>query len=72
MSSGCLLITVNRRKSDQILRKLRKRGIPANVIGAVTRRSEGRRLVKINGTIREIRPSERDELYRVIELYRSE
>ena len=72
MSSGCLLIAAHRRKSDGILRKLRKQGIPANVIGSVTSRSRGRKLVKIDGTVKEIQPSERDELYRVIELYRAE
>jgi hydrogenase maturation factor len=72
MSSGCLLIAADRQKSGRILRKLRKHGIPANVIGAVTRRSEGRKLVKVNGAVKEIQPSERDELYRVIELYRAE
>jgi hydrogenase maturation factor len=72
MSSGCLLIAADRRKSGRILRKLRKHGIPANVIGAVTRPSEGRKLVRINGAVKEIQPSERDELYKVIELYRAE
>jgi hydrogenase maturation factor len=72
MSSGCLLIAADRRKSGRILRKLRKHGIPANVIGAVTRRSEGRKLVEVDGAVKEIQPSERDELYRVIELYRAE
>ena len=67
MSSGCLLIAADKRKSNGILRNLRKRGIPANVIGTVTRRSKGRKLVKVDGAVKEIRPSERDELYRVIE-----
>ena len=72
MSSGCLLIVADKRKSNGILRKLRKHGIPANVIGAVTARNEGRKLVKVDGAVKEIRPSERDELYRIIELYRAE
>jgi len=71
MSSGCLLIAADRRKSTGILRKLKERGIPANVIGTVTRRSNGRRLVTIDGGVKEIQSSERDELYRVIELYRA-
>jgi hydrogenase maturation factor len=70
MSSGCLLIAADKRKCNGILRNLRKRGIQANVIGAVTRRNKGRKLVKMDGAVKEIRPSERDELYRVIELYR--
>ena len=72
MSSGCLLIVADKRKSAGILRKLRRHGIPASIIGAMTRLSEGRKLVKVDGTVKRIRPSERDELYRVIELYRTD
>jgi len=71
MSSGCLLIVADRRKSNGILRELRKHGIPAGTIGAVTPRNEGRKLVRVDGAVNRIRPSERDELYRVIELYRA-
>jgi len=70
MSSGCLLIAANRRKSDAILRSLRRRGISAAVIGTVTARSKGRKLVGTDGRIREVGPSERDELYKVFESYR--
>jgi hydrogenase maturation factor len=72
MSSGCLLIVADKGKSNGILRKLRRRGIEANIIGAVTPRNEGRKLVRVDGRVVRIRPSERDELYRVIELYRAE
>ena len=71
MSSGCLLIVADRRKSNGILRELRKHGIPAGTIGAVTLRNEGRKLVRVDGAVNRIWPSERDELYRVIELYRA-
>jgi hydrogenase maturation factor len=71
MSSGCLLIAADRRKSSGILRKLRKHRIPASVIGMVTPRNEGRKLVNAAGMMKEIKPSERDELYRVIESYRT-
>jgi len=71
LSSGCLLIAANRRRSNGILRRLRKHGIQANVIGTATPRGEGRRLVKIDGAVKEIKPSERDELYRAIESYRT-
>jgi hydrogenase maturation factor len=71
MSSGCLLIAADRRKSSKILRRLRKNGIPANLIGTVTSRNEGMRLVKTVGDAKAIKPSERDELYRVIESYRA-
>jgi hydrogenase maturation factor len=71
MSSGCLLIAADRRKSSGILRDLRKHGIPARIIGTVTPRSRGRKLVKVEGSVKEVAPSERDELYRVIESYRA-
>lgn len=67
MSSGCLLIVADRRKSNAILRRLRKRHIPAKIIGTVTPKSGGRKLLGAEGSVREIAPSERDELYRVIE-----
>jgi hydrogenase expression/formation protein HypE len=71
MSSGCLLIAAERKRSDGILHELRAHGIPANVIGMVIRRNKGRKLVKVDGSVKEIKPSERDELYRVIESYRA-
>ncbi|MGA3109993.1 MAG: AIR synthase family protein [Candidatus Bathyarchaeia archaeon] len=71
MSSGCLLIVAEKRKSRGILRSLRKHRIPARIIGTVTPRGRGRKLVGVEGSVREVAPSERDELYRVIESYRA-
>ena len=71
MSSGCLLIVADRRKSGKILRHLRTHAIPGNIIGKVTARTSGRKLVGGDGRVREIGPSERDELYRVFESHRS-
>ncbi len=71
MSSGCLLIAADKRKSNLILRRLRTNGIHASVIGTITERRSGRKLVALNGKAREIGASERDELYRVIESYRA-
>jgi hydrogenase maturation factor len=70
MSSGCLLIAANSEKSDGMLRSLRRHGIAANVIGTITPRVKGRKLIGADGRIREIGPSERDEIYKVIESYR--
>jgi hydrogenase maturation factor len=67
MSSGCLLIAADPRKGDLILRRLRNRGIDGSVIGTFTPRRMGRKLIRINGTVTEIGPSERDELYRMLE-----
>jgi hydrogenase expression/formation protein HypE len=71
MSSGCLLIAADKRKSSFILRRLRSGGIHASIIGVVTQRWQGRKLVALSGKFREIIASERDELYRVIEKYRA-
>jgi hydrogenase maturation factor len=67
MSSGCLLIVADKRKSGKILRHLGSHGVRGNIIGKVTALRSGRRLVEGDGRVREIGPSERDELYRVFE-----
>jgi hydrogenase expression/formation protein HypE len=67
MSSGCLLIAADNRKSSHIVRRLRERGIESEVIGRFTDRKKGRKLVRRNGSTIKITASERDELYRVIE-----
>jgi len=70
MSSGCLLIIANKRKSGKILHQLESHGIPGCVIGKITVLRSGRKLMEEDGRVREIGPSERDELYRVIESHR--
>jgi len=69
MSSGCLLIAADNRKSDRIVRRLGQRGIEARIIGKFTDRKKGRKLVRANGSTTEIKAYERDELYRVIETH---
>lgn len=71
MSSGCLLIAADKRSSPLILRNLRKHRIHANIIGTITPKRMGRKLIGESGIAREIGPSERDELYKVIESYRT-
>ncbi len=71
MSSGCLLIAADKRKSGKILRRLKRNEIRAAIIGKITQRSNGRKLIMRDGRVKEIRASERDELYRVIEFYRA-
>jgi hydrogenase maturation factor len=71
MSSGCLLIVADKRKSGKILRHLESHGVPGKIIGKVTALRSGRRLVEGDGRVREIGPSERDELYRVFESHRA-
>jgi len=67
MSSGCLLIAADRSKTGLILRRLRTHRIHAEVIGTVEPRRNGRRLARRDGKVAEIGPSERDEVYRMIE-----
>jgi len=69
MSSGCLLISANKRKSRMIVQQLRRRGIQAEIIGTFVDRKKGRKLIRPDGSRLEIKASERDELYRVIEAY---
>jgi hydrogenase expression/formation protein HypE len=69
MSSGCLLIAADRRRGDLILQRLKKKGIQGSIIGTFTPRGMGRKLVRLDGTVTEIGPSERDELYRIIETH---
>jgi hydrogenase maturation factor len=70
MSSGCLLIAADKKKSNVILQRLRKEKIPAQAIGVFRDRRLGRKMVRLNGDEMEIRSLERDELYKVIENYR--
>jgi len=70
MSSGCLLLAVRRRMADRIVRKLSRNGIAASAIGTVTSRRMGRKLVGLDGSEREIGPSERDEIYKVLESHK--
>jgi hydrogenase expression/formation protein HypE len=68
LSSGCLLIIADQRKSAIILSRLSMRGIPASIIGTITH-SKTRKLIKTNGSTKTVGPSERDEIYRIIEKY---
>ena len=71
MGSGCLLLAVDKRVTAAILRKLSRKDVPATVIGKVTNRRVGRKLVRTDGSVQDIGPCERDEIYRVIESYRA-
>jgi hydrogenase expression/formation protein HypE len=70
MSSGCLLIAGEKRKSSFIVRRLRRANIPAQIIGRFVPRRKGRVLVRRDGTTVRIGPQERDELYRILETHR--
>lgn len=70
MSSGCLLIASERKRSSMIVRRLRRNGIRAQVIGRFVPRRKGRTLVRQDGPTVRIGPQERDELYRILETHR--
>ena len=70
MSSGCLLIAADRRSSGAIVKRLNEHGIHACVIGRALPRRSGRKMVGKQGLAIELGPSERDEVYRVLEEYR--
>ncbi len=72
LSSGCLLIVADQQKSATILRRLITHGIHASIIGTITRIKTSRNLVKADGTIKRVGPSERDEIYRIIERYQKQ
>ncbi len=63
ISSGCMLMTVEKEKEKELLEKLRERGIPAAVIGEIV--ESGRYLVK-DSRKTVVEPPERDELFKVI------
>jgi hydrogenase maturation factor len=70
MSSGCLLIAADNRRSNRIIGRLKRSGIEAKAIGTFTTRNKGRKLIRKDKSTSVIKASERDELYRVIETQR--
>ena len=63
ISSGCMLITVEQEKKQQLLEQLNREGIMASIIGEIT--EKGRYLLQGEEMI-EITAPESDELYKVI------
>ena len=66
ISSGSLLIVINRNYADKLVERLRAENIPASVIGEIINVEEGFKLVRKNGE--EIRVNEpvEDELWRIL------
>ncbi len=63
ISSGSMLMTIRKEKSQELLEELRKSGIDGSIIGEVTKK--GRYIIE-KGIKGEIVPPESDELYKVI------
>ncbi len=66
MSSGALLICCKAKITNRILSKLRKEGIPASIIGDITKIKEGRYISKTGSIKDKIKPPIQDELYKAI------
>ncbi|MEM2363935.1 MAG: AIR synthase family protein [Candidatus Bathyarchaeia archaeon] len=69
LGSGSLLISVDPRAEDELLRSLRRRGIRATGIGEMRDGAFGVKLIDSSGCLVEIRSPPRDSIYEVIELY---
>ena len=67
LSSGSLLIAARQGNANRIIKALQRGGIPASVIGEITKPEKGRILVKRDGTRVELEPPARDELYKVLD-----
>ncbi|HJX24206.1 MAG TPA: AIR synthase family protein [Candidatus Bathyarchaeia archaeon] len=63
ISSGCLLITAQRRKAERILEGIRKKGIPAAIVGEIVKKSEGRKIVSRNSSARDLTRPISDHLW---------
>jgi hydrogenase maturation factor len=69
MGSGSLIIVAEKKKSDNILKKLREIDINAVIIGEITNKEEGRVLIKKDGNHQKIKAVIQDEVYRILEKY---
>ncbi|MEM2897047.1 MAG: AIR synthase family protein [Candidatus Bathyarchaeia archaeon] len=69
MSSGALLITTKKEKSEEVLSALKGNEVQASIIGEIVELKRGRKLMKRNGRAIEIKPCFRDELYVALENY---
>lgn len=65
ISSGSLLAAVDRTVAEEAAYCLRKKGVPAAVIGEFTQEKKGF-IIRVNGSVDEIREPPVDELWRLI------
>ncbi|MGH7830201.1 MAG: AIR synthase-related protein, partial [Candidatus Binatia bacterium] len=66
IASGALLIVLGADQADRVLARLQSEGIAATIIGQITDRNEGVKLITRSG-IRDLPIYERDELTRIPE-----
>ncbi len=66
LSSGSLLMTVSESSVGKVLDAIDGLGVQASIIGEVKERSEGKVLIRSDGTEKTIGPVRQDELFRVL------
>jgi hydrogenase maturation factor len=67
LSSGSLLIAAKQGNANRIIKALQRSGIPASIVGEITKPEKGRIFVKRDGTRVKLEPPARDELYKVLD-----
>ncbi|MHA1626965.1 MAG: AIR synthase family protein [Candidatus Asgardarchaeia archaeon] len=70
ISSGCMLIAVDPKFSEEFEREMRKGGIEVNFIGRFERKEKGRRILYSDGKFEEVDEVPLDELWEALERYR--
>jgi len=66
ISSGSLLVAVSEERVGELIDELRKEGIGASIIGRLTRRDEGMKIVRSNGVEEDVSEPVTDELWRIL------
>lgn len=66
LSSGALLLAVDKASADNVLEALQSINIKASIIGEVKERAEGRVLTRTDGSQKTINPVRQDELFRIL------
>ena len=69
LGSGALLIVAEQGRADEIVSALKGIGVEASIIGAITRRHEGRVLIRDDGSRVTVEAVDQDHLYRVLDEY---
>lgn len=69
LGSGSMLIVTDASKANEIIAVLSESGIQASKIGEIRKRSEGRTLVREDGSSVSIEAVDQDHLYRILDEY---
>jgi len=66
ISSGALIISAETKKTEEIVARLKQKGIPASVVGAIRNKKEGVFIVRKNGTKLDLSKPVKEELWRAL------